>query len=204
VAYHRVMSPPSSDRWSFAPIARSDCGRASCYCFPRGRRLGWIPGAGLAMLAAMLIAACAPGSMPAASDRLVEQARSLSPPPEYAGVYVIRRARRLADQPLWTVDLDFRGFGTVGSESYLYGWVRPGEHVVAVLHDGQVQGRTRFRAEAGRNYFFMVGADLLTLHVERLADRTGRDLIQRYTPSGDNRFEDAPEATRSGRAAGRP
>ena len=66
------------------------------------------------MLAAMLITACAPGSMPVASDRLVEQARSLSPPPGYAGVYAIRHARRLADQPLWTVDLDFRGFGTLG------------------------------------------------------------------------------------------
>jgi hypothetical protein len=92
----------------------------------------------------------------------------------------------------------------VGSESYLYGWVRPGAHVVAVLHDGQVPGRTRFRAEAGRNYFFVVRADLLTLHVERLADGTGRDLVQRYTPSGDNRFEDALEVTRGGRASGSP
>jgi hypothetical protein len=130
--------------------------------------------------------------MSVASNQLVAQARSLSPPSGQAGIYVIRGARRLADQPIWTVDLDFHGFGTVGAESYLYGWVRPGEHVVAVLYDGQVQGRTRFRAQAGRNYFFTVVPGVFAVNVEPLREAMGRDLIQRYTASGDNRFERRP------------
>jgi hypothetical protein len=46
-------------------------------------------------------------SMPTASDRLLEQTKSFTPPPGHVGVYVIRRVRRLADQALWTVVLDF-------------------------------------------------------------------------------------------------
>ena len=127
--------------------------------------------------------------MPPASDGLARQAMSLIPPQGKANVYVIRGPAHLSDQVLWTVDLDFRGFGTLGSESYLYGWISPVDHVLAVLTDGQVQGRLRFRAEARRNYFFTVVAGLLTLHLERIEERDGRSLVGRSTLSGDNRFE---------------
>jgi hypothetical protein len=86
-----------------------------------------------ALLGAMLATACAPVVIPPASDRLVEQARSLSPPAGHAGVYVIRGGSHLAEQPLWTVDLDFHGFGTVRRESYLYGTNRRDEQTGRTL-----------------------------------------------------------------------
>lgn len=145
-----------------------------------------------AVILAILVAlatACASVTLPPASDRLARQARSLIPPPGKANVYVIRGPGHLADQALWTVDLDFRGFGALGAESFLYGWVSPGDHVLAVLHDGQVYGRVRFTAAETRNYFFTVEPGLLSLAIERVDEPSGRALVGRSTPSGDNRFE---------------
>lgn len=149
--------------------------------------------AGIALAAlAALVTACASVTVPPGSDRLTRQATSLVPPSGKANVYVMRGPAHLADQALWTVDLDFRGFGTLGAESYLYGWVAPGEHVLAVLHDGQVYGRVRFRADEMRNYFFTVEAGLLALLIERVDERSGRARVARSMLSGDNRFEAEP------------
>jgi hypothetical protein len=159
-----------------------------------------IAGAILAVLA-LLATACASVPVVPASDQLTRHARSFSPPPGQANVYVIRGPRHPADQPVWTVDLDFRGFGTLPPESYLYGWIAPGVHVLAVLHDSQVQQRVRFRAKEGQTYFFTVVPGLLTLFVERVDEETGRALVTRFRLSGDNRFEGetlpaAPSAAR--------
>lgn len=142
----------------------------------------------LALLAA-LAAACGSRAVLPPSERLARQAASLIPPDGKANVYVIRGERHLADRALWRIDLDVRGFGTLEAESYLYGWVSPGDHVLAVLEDGRVSGRLRFTARAGRNYFFMVVPGLLALHLARVEEREGRGLIERYALSGDNRFE---------------
>ncbi len=139
-----------------------------------------------------LVTACTSLPVPPAPGWLARQARALVPPEGTANVYVIRGAPHLADQALWTVDLDFRGFGTLAAESYLYGWLVPGEHQLALLQDGQVYGRATFRAAEGSNYFFVVSAGLLTLYIERIDARTGRELVGRYAPSGDNRFEHEP------------
>ena len=159
----------------------------------QGRRswramLGRLAGLAIAV-AAMLSTACTAAPVLAASDRLVQQARRLVPPEGMANVYVLRGPRYPADQPLWTMDLDFRGFGTLGAESYLYGWVEPGDHVLAVLRSGQIDQRVRFRAESRRNYFFEVVAGLLVLQIERVDESAGRELVGRYALSGDNRFE---------------
>jgi len=145
----------------------------------------------LAMLLT-LVTACTPLPAPPASGRLTRQARSLVTPEGKASVYVIRPAALPADQILWTVDLDFRGFGTLAAESYLYGWLTPGDHLLAFLQDGRVHARTPFRVKEGTSYFFVVSAGLLTLKVERIDERAGRELIGRYALSGDNRFEHEP------------
>ena len=140
----------------------------------------------------MLVTACTSLPVPAASGWLTRQAQSFVPPKGKANIYVIRRTAHLADQALWTVDLDFRGFGTLAAESYLYGWLVPGEHLLALLQDGFVHERATFRVVEGSNYLFVVSAGLLRLHVERLDARTGRELIGRYALSGDDRFEYEP------------
>jgi hypothetical protein len=139
-----------------------------------------------------LLAACASMPIPPASIRLIRQAQQFAPPDGKANIYVARRGAHPADQALWTVDLDFRGFGTVAGESYLYGWLAPGEHLLALLQDGWVHERMRFRAAAGSSYFFVVSAGLLRLSIERVDERTGRELIGRFALSGDNRFEREP------------
>jgi hypothetical protein len=139
-----------------------------------------------------LITACISLPGPPASGWLTRQAQSLVPPEGKANIYVIRRAAHIADQALWTVDLDFRGFGTLAPESYLYGWLAPGEHLLALLQDDRVHERVPLRVAEGSNYFFVVSAGLLSLYVERLDERTGRELIGRYALSGDDRFENEP------------
>jgi len=132
----------------------------------------------------------------------MHRARSLSPAPGTANVYVIRAPASIATQPLWTIDLDFRGFGTLPARSYLYGWIAPGAHVLAVLQDDQVQDRLRFVAREGQNYFFRVKAGLLNLHLERVDDQTGRALVAAFSLTGDNRFEEEtpPPPSRAARA----
>lgn len=140
----------------------------------------------------MLVTGCTSLSVPPASSWLTQQAQSLVPPEGKANIYVIRGTAHLADQALWTVDLDFCGFGTLAAESYLYGWLAPGEHLLALKQDDWVHERVTFRVAEGFNYFFLMYAGLLRLHVERLEGKTGRDLIGRYALSGDDRFENEP------------
>jgi hypothetical protein len=154
----------------------------------RPRRLA----AGLLAVLFTLLAACTTLPVPPASIRMIRQAQYLVPPDGKANIYVVRRTAHPADQALWTVDLDFRGFGTLGGESYLYGWLAPGEHLLALLQDGWVHERVTFRAAAGSSYFFVVSAGLLRLGIERVDERTGRELIRRFALSGDNRFESEP------------
>jgi hypothetical protein len=145
----------------------------------------------LAVLFALVTACTSIPALPAAGW-LTRQAQSLVPPEGKANIYVIRRTAHLADQARWTVDLDFRGFGTLSAESYLYGWLAPGKHMLALLQDGWVHERVTFRVAEGSNHFFVVSAGLLTLYIERVDERTGRELIRRYPLSGDDRFEDEP------------
>jgi hypothetical protein len=146
-----------------------------------------------------LVTACTSVPAPPASDWLTRQAQSLTAPEGTANVYVIRHAASPADQMLWTVDLDFRGFGTLAAESYLYGWLAPGEHLLALRQDGWVHRRTPFTVTAGSNYFFVISAGLLRLSIERIGERAGRELIGRYALSGDNRFEYEPLPSRRAR-----
>jgi hypothetical protein len=161
----------------------------------RPRRLA----AGLLAVLFTLLAACTTLPVPPASIRLIRQAQHLVPPDGKASIYVVRRAAYPADQALWTVDLDFHGFGTLAGESYLYGWLAPGAHVLALLQDGRVHERVTFRAAAGSSYVFVVSAGLLKLGIERVDERTGRELIGRFALSGDNRFESEPMPPRAER-----
>jgi hypothetical protein len=146
-----------------------------------------------------LVTACTSFPAPPASDWLTRQAQSLAAPQGKANVYVIRHAASPADQVLWTVDLDFSGFGSLAAESYLYGWLAPGEHLLALRQDGWVHRRMPFTVTEGSNYFFVVSAGLLRLSIERIGERTGRELIGRYALSGDNRFEHEPLPPRRAR-----
>jgi hypothetical protein len=109
---------------------------------------------------------------------------SFTPPAGKAGVYAI--AKRAAPLP---VTLDTLPFGTVQSRYYLYGALPPGEHVVGVL-SGEGSKVGKFTAEAGRNYFFLVGMGWVGGKVTKeLDEEEGKKLVRKYRLSGDNHFE---------------
>ena len=146
----------------------------------------------VALLGALLLAgACA--SVPRGSEKLERQARSFTPPPGKANVYVVRMWSVLESGIVWPVTFDFREFGNVGQRSYLYGAIEAGDHVLGANLPGPVPTRVRFTAEAGRNHFFKLvpspGWTAGVIRVEPLDEAAGRALIEEYALSADNRFE---------------
>jgi len=152
-------------------------------------RARWTP---VAILGALLLAGgCA--SVPRGSEKLERQARSFTPPPGKANVYAVRAWSVLDSGIVWPVTLDFREFGNVGQQSYLYGAIAAGDHVLGANLPGPVPTRARFTAEAGRNHFFKLvpvpGWPTGLIRIEPLDEAAGRALIEKYSPSADNRFE---------------
>jgi hypothetical protein len=137
----------------------------------------------------LLLAGCA--SVPPGSNDLTQQALTFSPPPGKANLYVIRPYNVVGSVGLWTVTLDFNEIGTVGLRSYLYGAIAPGEHVLGPTIQGTSPNRLKFTAEAGRNYFFKVTPNFSFAGwgFDALDEAEGRERVQEYTLSGDNRFE---------------
>jgi len=145
----------------------------------------------LVLAAFILVSGCA--SVPPGSDGLRQQARSFTPPPGKANVYAIRGWSLFEAGIVWPVTLDFTGFGNVGLRSYLYGAISPGDHVLGANLPGPVPSRVTFTAEAGRNYFFEISSSpgwlVGTIRIEPLDEEKGRELVQDYNLSADNRFE---------------
>jgi hypothetical protein len=138
---------------------------------------------------------CTSMGMPEGSPAMKQQALSFTPPPGKAGVYVIHPYQisfgvgglvgntmmRESSQ----VNLDYQEFGQVDFNTYLFGLVPPGDHV---LSSGDIVSSTKvvhFTAEAGKNYFFMVGAD----GIDSTSETNGQSCVRRFKLSGDNRFE---------------
>lgn len=121
---------------------------------------------------------------PRASDTLAQQSRTFVPPPGKANVYVVRRYNPIGRLFLFYVTLDFQEFGSLGVQTYLYGFVDPGDHLVSSANSNRLE----FTAVSGRNYFFKVSQGW-SRQIAALDEEDGRSLILDYTPSGDNRFE---------------
>ena len=96
----------------------------------------------LILLILTIVSFALPGcaSVPQGSEKLQQQAESLSPPSGMAGVYYFRSYFVGGSALLALVKLDSQLFGYVGPNSYLYGVVTPGEHSLEAGDVYQGQG----------------------------------------------------------------
>lgn len=130
---------------------------------------------------ALCIAACA--SVPKADSGLVASAKSFTPSPGRARIYVIRTKSMIGSALTQTVIVDGRIIGTTGPGTFLMTEVDPGPHVVSAAAQGNAQAQ-QIEAEPGQSYFVKMWMRTISLTVgvimEQITETEGRDLVQRY------------------------
>lgn len=136
--------------------------------------------------AACLLTGCA--SVPTASPEFQQKALSFTPPPGMASVYVYRPYNFVGSAVAWSISLDFKEFGSLGLETYLFGNVDPGPHILKGFPFSGAE-RTKFDAEAGKLYFFKVTPGMAGLDFDPVEEKEGREKVSNWTLSGDNVFE---------------
>jgi hypothetical protein len=149
----------------------------------RSHEFSWL----VTMLVCLLllqITGCA--SVPEGSSTMKQQALSFTPPPEKAGVYVIRPYNYVGSGVLFEITLDHQEFGSLATKSYLFAVVPPGKHVLRMPN--VVSEDTPFTAEAGKNYFFTFKT-LWGVRIDPISEADGQAYVRRYKLSGDNMFE---------------
>jgi hypothetical protein len=122
------------------------------------------------------------------SAELHQKALTFTPPPDMASVYVYRPYRYGGSMVHFGISLDYREFGTLGLSSYLYGYIRPGPHVLKASMNAKVT-QVKFQAEAGKLYFFKVTTGWSGADIDPVDEKEGRDRVSGYTLSNDNAFE---------------
>ena len=134
-----------------------------------------------ATFALICITACA--SVPKADNNLVASARSFTPSPGRARIYVARVKSLIGAALTQTVVVDGRIIGATGPGTFLMTEVDPGPHVVSAAAQGNAQAQ-QIDAEAGQCYFIKMSLNTIALTVsvkiERVTETEGRDLVRRY------------------------
>jgi len=135
----------------------------------------------LSAFAVVCIAACA--SVPKADSGLVASAKSFTPSPGRARIYVIRTKSMIGAALVQSVIVDGRIIGTTGPGTFLMTEVDAGPHVVSAAAQGNAQAQ-QIEAEAGHCYFIKMWLHTISLTVsvkmQRVTETEGRDLVQRY------------------------
>lgn len=143
------------------------------------------------------VAGCASFGAPVtkSSEILDSQARKFSPPAGRAAVYLIRPSQFVAAGSPITAFMDHEDFGAVPPGSFLYGEILPREHSLEVGIKG-INKITplRFKAEEGKCYFFYTEVNLRSVALELISDEKGKDLVEKYKLSGQNKFDTHDEA----------
>lgn len=133
-------------------------------------------------LAVTCITACA--SVPKADGVLVASARSFTPTPGRARIYVVRIKSMFGASLAQPVIVDGRIIGTTGPGTFLMTEVEPGPHVVSAAAQGNAQAQ-QIEAEAGQCYFVKMWLRTMnplavTVGMELAPDTLGRRLVARY------------------------
>jgi hypothetical protein len=132
-------------------------------------------------------------SVPEGSPALKQQALSFTPPPGMAGVYVIRPWKLASGGTLFNASIDYQVYSSLDLDSYLFGLVPAGLHVINTPHYGigtVVNASTYFTAEAGSNYFFKIAPAVNGYHINQLSDKDGMAYVREFKLSGDSHFAD--------------
>lgn len=148
---------------------------------------------GPALVLAALIMGCKEMSAPVrvGSSPLAARAARFAPPASQAAIYVIRRPQFVASGAAVDVHLDKVRFGSVPPYAYLYGEIEPAQHTLdlSLQVGGGKPLHHPFTVEAGRCYYFDVAVRMGGFHIESIPEADGEKLVQKYSLSGDNRFE---------------
>jgi hypothetical protein len=148
------------------------------------------------IMAACILYGCA--SVPIASPEYERMARSFSPPPEMASVYIYRPYNFMLSALMANVTIDDKRLGSVAPGTYLFGNVVPGNHIIKVKatkplsRAGVVSDDlARLDAEPGKLYFFkIVPAFVGRLKIKQV-DEDVRNEISGCNLSGDSIFDPA-------------
>lgn len=131
----------------------------------------------LMLIAGALLAGCA--SVPMAPESLDAQAKTFTPIPGQANIYVVRGGG-IGTALAFQVVLDGRIVGSLAPHTFVLVSVPPGEHVVEVTGAENVQ-QQRLVTEAGRNYFFKMSVHMGWAsgrpHLEPMSDADGRSEV---------------------------
>lgn len=151
-------------------------------CFFK-HRLSW-----LVAVVIMHLIGCA--SVPPASQEFELKATKFSPPLGTAAVYVYRQHSIVGSAVLFLVSLDYKDFGSVATDTFLYGPINSGEHVIKVGGGIPLSvASIKFNAEAGKLYFFEVSPSWIQIKIESVNEAEGREKLGKLRLSGDNAFE---------------
>jgi hypothetical protein len=127
----------------------------------------------LLVVAVALVSGCA--SVPMADPAADTAAKSFSPPPGKAGVYIFRNESMGAAVKM-DVFLDGRKLGESAAKTYFYVPVDPGSH--EVMGKAENESRVSFNAIAGRVYYFWqevkMGVMLARNQLTQVDDAKGR------------------------------
>lgn len=128
--------------------------------------------------------------MPVASPTFERKALSFTPEIGTASVYVYRPYSFAAGGSLFNISLDYKEFGNLTTSSYLFGNIVPGSHSIRAEHLGTNKSKpAKFKAAAGKLYFFKVTPGWGGVDIEQVEDSEGSKEIKNYSLSGDNAFE---------------
>jgi hypothetical protein len=140
----------------------------------------------LAVGLAVFAVSCA--SVPDASPEMKQQALSFSPPPNMAGLYVIRPYHIAGSAVSWVVRLDYQDFGSLGTSSYLYSAILPGKHFIRMGKNGDY-GMETFMAEAGKNYYFTMKPSLSGHIFDQVSETEGQQDVRDFKMSGASSYK---------------
>jgi hypothetical protein len=156
------------------------------------RRSRKLPLLAITLLSLLIFQITGCKSVPEGSATMKQQALSFTPPEGKAGIYVIRPYQFAGSAVLNKISLDYQGFGSLETSSYLYGTVSPGEHTLRSNDPNSGFALSRFTVEAGKNCYFTVRRGLAhngAIQFESISETDGQALVQKCKLSGDNRFE---------------
>ena len=141
-----------------------------------------------AIVAVASLTGCA--TVPKASPEFEQQARSFTPAPGKAAVYVYRPYNYTGSALVFPVSIDYKEFGTLANNTYLFGNIDPGSHIIrsGAGMAGSVRPK-QFDAEAGKLYFFKVEPGWDHIVITPVDESEGRQRVSKYQLSGDNVFE---------------
>ncbi len=141
----------------------------------------------LALLAFSSAALVGCGTVPIAPANLDSQAKTFTPEPGKASIYVMRGGSIRGYSYVIKTVLDGRLAGSLARDTYQLVSVPPGEHDITVTSSENEQ-RQKLTAEAGKNYFFKVSVAMgwmaPRVHIEAASEEEGRRQV-----SGSKRAE---------------